>query len=350
MTCSNNLDRAYRTANVLSELFSSIRGIHKQREVYDEDLNCWLPQVINHYNPLCALLSTSTSSDRDQECFSKDVYTHTHTGMNSTGKGKGNSHNHSHFHSISKREEIDRKKLSENTEKKQKLDCCSHLLSLGVCPYREDSKGRIPIVIAALKSDTMSLCLLQLMLSNVRNTFVCDEDHRSSKGEYSQREGEYSDTFSALSKHWLANEQFKYLIWHVLMACTAKDTSPYLLPSVTTNTTTTTTATHSAHTATATHDTTAGSRLGFRLGSGSSSGSGSGVGLSVGSGSGISKNFSDVLKSIKSKGKSTNKKNILLRKIMDDEMEMRFRGHDKCVEILLSYGFPGKRTRKNIYI
>lgn len=52
------MEKANRTAAILTDFIRSIRGIYRQRAIYRLDVGHRLGEIKANYNPLCALLSS----------------------------------------------------------------------------------------------------------------------------------------------------------------------------------------------------------------------------------------------------------------------------------------------------
>ena len=232
---------------------------------------------------------------------------------------------------------------TEHGERVQRLDCCRLLLSLSVSPIEPDLQGRVPIVIAALRSDEISLSLLRQMLVSLtvaatvfpssattdtaagiskytpldistnffKTTIDTATASSSAYGIHTdaapiiKEKGKMNINSASLPSELLANEHIKYLLWHVLMACPERDTTSSPIPS-----------------------------------SSSSFSSANILGKVEEEEDDIGENFTRVLKLFKSKAKAS-----ICRQVRE-EQESRHRGHEKCVEVLLRYGFPGKNNRE----
>lgn len=205
-----------------------VRGVYRQRALYRIDLNSWMGDVKNYCNPLCALLSLPSSSVESKQA---------------RGKAKGTRTGHYVLDS------------TDNDEKRRESDgrikCCRMLLSMGVSAFIPDKTGRIPLVTVALGGGDDGPSLLLEMLSyfspdhrNHDHDPLSNNDYSTSNssscsaavaGAYDQNTNTATAPVGMQRRRVLEGDDFKYLVWHVLMGCPARDTSPSPIPSHTLN-------------------------------------------------------------------------------------------------------------------
>ena len=197
-----------------------VRGVYRQRALYRIDLNSWMGDVKNYCNPLCALLSHPSSLEESKQA---------------RGKGTGTGHNV--------------RDITHNDEKKResdgRIECCRLLLSMGVSAFIPDKTGRIPLVKIALGGSDDGPSLLLEMLSyfspdhhnhdhrlsnNDNSNFNSSSSSATVAGVYDQNTNTATAPVGMQRRRILEGDDFKYLVWHVLMGCPARDTSPSPIP------------------------------------------------------------------------------------------------------------------------
>jgi hypothetical protein len=193
-----------------------VRGVYRQRALYRIDVNSWMGDVKNNCNPLCALLSLPSTPVETKQARGTGHYT----------LGKAHS---------------DEKK----SEAEGRIECCRLLLSMGVSAFIPDKTGRIPLVTVALGGgdDRPSLLLEMLSyfspdhhhhhLSNISNSNSNSNRNGSCAtvaGVHDQNTNTSTAPVAMQRRRILEGDDFKYLVWHVLMGCPARDTSPSPIP------------------------------------------------------------------------------------------------------------------------
>ena len=205
LTAKNDLEGPHFVAAALTDFLKCVRGVYLQRALYRIDVHSWMGEVKNDCNPLCALLSLPSLNIESKHTRETRHY---------------------------KIEETCRDNKRRDSERK--VECCRLLLSMGVSPFYPDKSGRIPVVTVALGGDDNGPSLLLEMLSHL------PFDHHSMKNKSSSRTSSTGVSDQNLKPgtspvrmqrcRILEGDDFKYLVWHVLMGCPARDTSPSSIP------------------------------------------------------------------------------------------------------------------------
>ena len=202
-------------AMALMDFIKCVRGVYRQRSLYRIDVHSWMSEVKNNCNPLCALLSLPSQ-----------VIDSKHT----TGS--------KHY-----RLELKYKDEKKRDDERQ-LECCRLLLRMGVSAFYPDKTGRIPVVTVALGGDDNGPSLLLEMLSYLSSDDYSNDNSSSSSSSSSYRDSGRdmndqnlkpgtSPAHVPVRTHRyriLEGDDFKYLVWHVLMGCPSRDTSPSSIP------------------------------------------------------------------------------------------------------------------------
>ena len=208
-------------AMALMDFIKCVRGVYRQRSLYRIDLHSWMGEVKNNCNPLCALLSLPNQS------------------IDSKHHSTGSKHR--------KLELMHKDEKKENDERQ--LECCRLLLRMGVNAFYPDKTGRIPVVTVALGGDDNGPSLLLEMLSylssddysnDISSSSISSSSSSSSSNRDSRRDMNDQNLKPGTSPahvpvrthryRILEGDDFKYLVWHVLMGCPGRDTSPSSIP------------------------------------------------------------------------------------------------------------------------
>lgn len=196
-----------------------VRGVYRQRALYRRDVNSWMGDVKHNCNPLCALLSLPSAS-----VVSKQA----------RGIGAGTGH-----YTLEKAHRDEKKRESQG-----RIDCCRLLLSMGVSAFIPDKTGRIPLVTVALGGGDDRPSLLLEMLSyfspdhhHHHHDHLSNNSNSNSNGScatvasvHDQNTNTSTAPVAVQRRRILEGDDFKYLVWHVLMGCPARDTSPSPIP------------------------------------------------------------------------------------------------------------------------
>jgi hypothetical protein len=194
-----------------------VRGVYRQRALYRIDVKSWMGDVKNNCNPLCALLSLPSASVVSQQA-----------------RGTGTGH-----YTLDKAHSDEKKRESEG-----RIECCRLLLSMGVSAFMPDKTGRIPLVTAALGGgDDRPSLLLEMLSYFSPDHHHHHHDHLSNNsnsnrndscatvaGVHDQNTNTSTTPVAMQRRRILEGDDFKYLVWHVLMGCPARDTSPSPIP------------------------------------------------------------------------------------------------------------------------
>ena len=197
-------------ATALIDFLKSVRGVYRERTLYRKDVHSWLSGVKNDCNPLCALLSLPGLTIE-----SNHVRGPRHCKLEKTRRD-------------------DRRRDCE-----REVECCRLLLSMGVSAFLPDKTGRIPVVTVALGGDDNGPSLLLEMLSHLPLHHHSDphssSNNNNSNSTFRTDENDQNVNPATLPVRMqrrgiLEGDAFKYLVWHVLMVCPARDTSPSSIP------------------------------------------------------------------------------------------------------------------------
>lgn len=201
-------------AMALMDFIKCVRGVYRQRSLYRIDIHSWMGVVKNNCNPLCALLSLPSQSI--------------------DSKYTTRSRNH-------------KLELTNKDEKKRhderQVECCRLLLRTGVSAFYQDKTGRIPVVTVALGGDDNGPSMLLEMLSYLSSDDYSNDNSSSSSSNSSSYRDSVRDMNDQNLKpgttpvpvrthryRILEGDDFKFLVWHVLMGCPGRDTSPSSIP------------------------------------------------------------------------------------------------------------------------
>lgn len=218
-TTRNDPKGTHHVASALMDYLKCVRGVYRQRALYRIDINSWMGDVKNNCNPLCALLSLPSAS-----VVSK------YTTENGTGTGNCTLDT---AHSDEKK-----------SESEGRIECCRLLLSMGVSAFIPDETGRIPLVTVALGGgDDRPSLLLEMLAYFSPDHHHHHHDHLSNNsnsntngscatvaGVHDQNTNTATAPVAMQRRRILEGDDFRYLVWHVLMGCPARDTSTSPIP------------------------------------------------------------------------------------------------------------------------